>query len=177
MVIRSAIARGRVLFFMATVGVILSGCAQTTWQDATGNGRGAADMQMASANCQLNAQSSAPQTDTSQCQQGDKGCVIGGLLGNVLSQVGTYNLCMQSQGWQQVQVQVAVQQVSPEQVQVAENDDDDADDDSDDSDTMADAKDALDQQDFTTALELYREAADDGNAEAENNVGLFYVNG
>lgn len=169
--------RSRVMFFVSILSVLMFGCKPTTWQDATGSARGDAELQMDSANCQLYSQSSSPQTDTSQCQQGDKGCVIGGVLGNILSQVNTFNLCMQSRGWQKVQV-ASVAQPLQTPTEVASADDDQADDDdSDSADIMADAKDAFLDGDYAAALDLYREAADDGDAEAENKVGLFYANG
>jgi Sel1 repeat len=172
---------GRFLFLVALCAT-LSGCAKMVWQDATGNGRGTPDMQMDSANCQSYAQANTPD-DSSSCQKTDAasqtGCLLGAALADGLAQAISFNGCMQGRGWQQVKATEVAQAEQPAAREVADSDglDDDADDDSDDSDTMADAKDALDAQDFTTALELYRQVADDGNAAAENNVGLFYVKG
>jgi hypothetical protein len=175
----------------------LSACAKTVWQDATGNGRGAPELQMASANCQLYAQANTQQTDTSQCQQGkgQTGCILAGAIGNALAQGMTFNLCMQGQGWQQVKVTQVAQSQQPAFKEVAEadchqilkdsgetlsgwcedNDDlnDRANDDSDDDKEKAmtnalfeEGKEAQRSGDYTTALELYRKAARDGDARA-----------
>jgi len=184
----------------------LSACAQTVWQDATGNGRGVPEMQMASANCQLYAQANTQQTDTSQCQQGkgQTGCILAGAIGNALAQGMTFNLCMQGQGWQQVKV-TQVAQSPAAQVQTSDDchqvdyqgavvtrcgpdtaaDDDDPwttaqtnDSDDDEETAMTNAlfeegREAQRGGDYTTALELYRKAAREGDARAENNIGAI----
>ena len=167
---------------MVALCATLSACAQTVWQDTTGNGRGGPEMQMDSANCQLYAQANTQQTDTSQCQQGkgQTGCILAGVIGNALAQGMTFNTCMQSQGWQQVQVASAAQKPAPEketEVASAANDENGDGDAAGSDDIMADAEDAFADGDYATALDLYREAASDGDAEAENKVGLFYANG
>jgi hypothetical protein len=191
-------------FFLIALCATLSGCAKTVWQDATGAGRSTSDLQMASANCQLYAQANAPQADTSQCQQG-KGeglCVLAGVLGNVGNHVTTFNLCMQGQGWQQVKV-TEVAQVQPGAADsdpvcsgascatyLASRNDDYADDDTNDSDDdskdpesamldalMNEGRAAAHSGDYTTAFEVYREAASHGDPRAENNIGNLYANG
>lgn len=186
---RHIFMRGAVLALLIAT---LTACAKTTWQDFSGNNRGAPEMQMDSANCQLYAQANTQQTDTSQCQQGkgQTGCILAGVISNALAQGMTFNTCMQGRGWQQVQVQVASVVQSPpicsgqacapklyaslsddEENDAADNDDGDTDD------VMADAQDAWQSEDYSNALDLYRQAASDGNPGAENKVGLFYANG
>jgi len=178
-------------FLLVALCAILSGCAKTVWQDATGAGRGTPDFQMDSANCQLYAQANTPQTDTSQCQGNQaKTCAIAGTLSNVLAQAMTFNLCMQGRGWQQVKVTEVAQAPQPPErptfsrQETAESDDDDADDDNskDPDPVMLDAlvneaKTFERSGDYAMAIHLYRRAARYGDAAAENNLGSLYANG
>ena len=158
--------------------VVLAACTpqNTTWQDFTKNGRGIAELRMDAANCQQVSQS-VPQEQPSGVCNDKLTCSLSGIgagLQTTRNRQDAFDTCMESRGWEQVTVAVKPQQNAV--IEVAENSRRD-DIKENVNNLLNEAQKAFQRKDYAQAMKLNMKAADQGNAEAQNNIGYLYMFG